>query len=393
MPLANQLDRDLEQVLKSRAVHVAEPRDQMVQLNAVEAGAGFSKPATNVLLHRQADRTWRAFVDDDFRYLGGDPLRRRLFSGPQQDRWRELAPPEPLQGDLNRAILRMLDWLESPVRNMVPLPLRTGDARAGSPETVDPELERNGRFLSLDQLHALMIEPVPSQEETIDRIAAAVLRRQPSVCPVLCGPGGCGKSAMAATAAFRLLERGMVQKVFQLSGAAICSGAIFLPQRDERLRATLETIRDLPAATLLILEQFDLALGKSETAPSLLSEGLDRGIRTIAVARPEFSADDAEALGPSLVRRLEMVPIPPLEDVELRQILGRWLQRHPLAREVEVAAEVVPAALRLSPFCPGANPGAVLGLLETALAHAAWTQSKFLGPDELYHLLPREEKP
>ena len=55
MPLADQLDRDLEQVLRSRAVNVVEPRDQMVQLNAVEAGAGFSKPATNVLLHRQLD--------------------------------------------------------------------------------------------------------------------------------------------------------------------------------------------------------------------------------------------------------------------------------------------------------------------------------------------------
>ncbi len=147
MPLADQLDRDLEQVLRSRAVNVVEPRDQMVQLNAVEAGAGFSKPATNVLLHRQLDLSWRVFVDDDFRYLGGDRLRCRLFSGPQQDRWRELTPPEPLLGDLNNAILRVLGWLESPVQSIVPLPLRTGDAPAATAETSDPELERNGRFL------------------------------------------------------------------------------------------------------------------------------------------------------------------------------------------------------------------------------------------------------
>ncbi|MFZ1936222.1 MAG: hypothetical protein WCB27_16150 [Thermoguttaceae bacterium] len=207
MPLADQLDRDLEQVLRSRAVNVVEPRDQMVQLNAVEAGAGFSKPATNVLLHRQLDLSWRVFVDDDFRYLGGDRLRCRLFSGPQQDRWRELTPPEPLLGDLNNAILRVLGWLESPVQSIVPLPLRTGDAPAATAETSDPELERNGRFLDHDQLRAMAIEPVPSQAETIVRIAGMALRRTPPACPVVCGPAGCGKSVIAGTAALQLLER------------------------------------------------------------------------------------------------------------------------------------------------------------------------------------------
>ena len=149
-----------------------------------------------------------------------------------------------------------------------------------------------------------------------------------------------------------------VQQVFQLSGDCGLRPARFCrPQRDERLRAALETIRNLPKSTLLILEQFDLALGKSETAPSLVCEGLDRGIRLIAVARPEFAPDDAEVLGLSLSRRLEIVPVAVPEDAELQQILRHWLQRHPLTQEVEVAAEVVPTALRLSQFRRGANPG------------------------------------
>ena len=147
-----------------------------------------------------------------------------------------------------------------------------------------------------------------------------------------------------------------VQQVFQLSGAAVCSGAIFWPQRDERLRAALETIRNLPKSTLLILEQFDLALGKSETAPSLVCEGLDRGIRLIAVARPEFAPDDAEVLGLSLSRRLEIVPVAVPEDAELQQILRHWLQRHPLTQEVEVAAEVVPTGVAVVAVSPRGQP-------------------------------------
>jgi hypothetical protein len=391
MPETEKLNQRLVEVLAAHEVEIVEPREHMVQLNAVLAGAGFSKPRTNVLLrHRSDDWHWEIFVDEDFRYLGEDRARSSLFGGRSHERWLELTPPEPVAGDVNEAVLRALEYLDSPMRGLVPAAERRHRRLAGGARQIaDPQLARVARLLDPRELRARAVRPTHAQAEAVARIAQSVTSRGTARCPVVCGASGCGKTAVVALAALELLGRGVVRQVVELSGAAVCAGAVFWPQRDDRLRLTLESAHELEAA-LVVLEQFDLTLGSSAVAGGLFSEWVDRGLRLVGVARGEFSLSRLEQF-PTLSRRLEPVLLGEPEPDDLEPILLRLLKEHPLAKNVELAPEVVPAVLNLSHRRPGVNPGAALGLIEAALAQAAWSGSAFIGPDDLYCLVPPEE--
>jgi len=73
---------ELNQLLAAHRVQIFQPREHMVQLNAVPTGAGFSKPCTNVLLRQQLEGgPWEVFVDDNLAYAGDNSERTRLFRG------------------------------------------------------------------------------------------------------------------------------------------------------------------------------------------------------------------------------------------------------------------------------------------------------------------------
>lgn len=381
--LTSDLAPELSQVLKAHHVQVTQPRDWMVQLSAVPAGAGFSKPCTNVLLRqRSGGGAWEAYVDDDLAYSGGSTERDRLFSGPRLHRWLRLNPPEPLHGSVNEAILRVLDWLDSPLSGQVPPALRQQQ------RPLAPVLERFGRLLAPEEAEAL--EPTGSQAEAIERAAGTVTRSATPACPLLVGPAGCGKTTAARRAARALLQRGVVRQVLEMSGAAVSCGTIFLPQRDEQMQRVMEALL-VQKETLVVLEQFDLVLARSKIAAALLADALDRGLKLIAVAGPGFSPKTIDGDGP-LARRLEVVTVEESGPEETMAILRRRLRQHPLAKQVELAPEGLAAVRALARRRPGANPGAALGLLEAVLAHTAWAGQKCAGPDDVYYLVREEEE-
>jgi hypothetical protein len=353
----------------------------MVQLNAVQVGAGFSKPRTNLLLCRRTTSSpWEVYVDEDLRCTSGDAVSSRMFTGSSRSGWQQLNPPQPVYGDVNYAIVCALEWLSSPLRDLLPAAPPAATAPLGS---LDPYLERVGRVLGLEQL-ASNVEPTAAQGDAIVRIAETVLRREAPRCPVVVGPPGCGKSMVMRLAAGGLLSRGAVGRVIEINGAAICSGAIFWPERDERLRLTLEAAL-VPPAALVLLEQFELAIARSETALALLADALDRGLRLVGVARAEFTPAQWRR-APALARRVELVRIGEPEPAEVRRIVRLRLDQHPAAKRFEIAPDVLPGVLALAARRPGGNPGAALGLLEAVLSHAAWTGQKAIGPDDVFHL-------
>ncbi|MDY0167770.1 MAG: hypothetical protein RBS80_14575 [Thermoguttaceae bacterium] len=379
------LDPKLQGALQQYAVQIALPKNGMLQLNAVPVGEDHSKSRTNVLFcSHPAEECWRVFVDDDFRYTGAEPSRAALYAGERVAGWRELTPPVMLQGDIDAAILRVLGWLDSPVCEAQ---LPEQEPRDGAEDLLlDPHLRRVARYLPPGELAARTVEPTAAQADLIARIPEVLARRAPPFCPILVGGAGCSKSTIAAMAAAKLVERGVIGAVLEVSGAKVCAGSVFLPQRDERLRQTLETALSL-RETLVVLEQFDLAIGHSETAQAMLADCLDRGLRLIGVTRAEFSPDSWTEC-PTLLRRLEVLAMEEPNVAEVRQLLLQRLEQYLASNPLEVAPEVVPTVLMLAPLRPGANPGSAVGLLEAVLAHAACSPSAMATPDDLYHIVP-----
>jgi len=386
MAVIDELRSPLAEVLRAHAVQIAAPQEEMVELKAVLAGRCFSKPRTNLLLRRLPDLThWQFFVDDDFSYQGDDDLRRRLFCGGRVNHWLELTPAEPVEGDVNQALLQALEWLDSPICQRM-VAQRAGERGQVAP--LDPLLARCGRLLTRADLERLAVEPTASQAEAMRRIAQILTRVAAPACAVVFGPSGCGKTAVVASASLKLLGHPGVRSILQLSGAAIASGAIFPQQRDERLRQVLD-LAHARGRTLVLLEQFDLVVRRSETAACLIAEYVDRGLKLTGIARSDYAPRDL-AHCDLLARRAEPVVLAEPAAEEQREIVGRRLSEHPLAKRVEVAPEVVPAVLMLARLRPGANPGAALALLDAGLVRAAWSGTSLLGPDDFYDLVPSE---
>lgn len=395
--LTQELQGELCRLLAAHQVTMRQPRQQMLQLDAVPVGSGFSAARTNVLL-RQCPSTdaWQVFVDEGLAYQGDDPGRRAVFQGAARRGWQPMALQRPLVGDINHAVVLTLDWLDSDIRRQVRgLPNEQQEttavgsdafgARSWSTTGDEPPIdERIGRQLDLAELDGIESEPTSAQLDGIANAAATVCRNLPPNCPLISGPAGSGKTTIARLAARELLRRDVVDRVVELRGSAVCSGAVFMADRDERLRHALDALVEAPK-TLVILEQFDLAIAKSPAANSLLADGLDRGMKLIAVTRAEFQPKRLRT-GAALERRLEPLFVRPMELEETARAVQQRLKAHDLSRSIEVSPEIVPLIVEFSDGRPGANPGAALGLLEAVVSRAAFTGQQFVGPDDVFHL-------
>ena len=381
------LNPELKGVLEAQRVQISEPEDRMVQLKEVRVGPRFTKPGTNVLLVHEGG--WEVFVDEDLSYVGEDPLKQQAFVGQVRGGWQQLLLSVPLETDVNLAVLRILEWLESPMRGVTRRAARVKRSALPTP-SLDPLMERVGRFLSPQELQVAAVKLTDRQAELANRAAEEVTRGPTPVCPLIHGQSGSGKTAIAATAAHHLIDRGYVDQVLQISGAAIAAGAVFWPQRDDRLRHILQVLPSMQR-TLVLIEQFDLLLNNTEVAESLISDCLDReGTMLIGVMRADESIHDIEKSIP-LLRRIQPLQVDEPNPEEVKTILDERLSRHPLADEIEVAPEVVPTVMLLAHQQPGANPGAAVGLLDSLIAHVKWSGSKMATPDDVYHLVQPEQ--
>ena len=191
------------------------------------------------------------------------------------------------------------------------------------------------------------------------RGAETVTRGAAPQCPLLLGPSGCGKTAVARAAAGELAGRGLVRRLLDVHGAAVCSGAIFWPERDEKLRQTLEAVL-ASGDVLLLMEEFDLAIARSEAAAALVAEALDRGLKLIAVSRPEMSL---KQLGktPHLARRLEPIAAGEPDREELFSILRGHVAEHPRATGGAFGRRAAGGAYAGGPPA-GSEPRPALGL-------------------------------
>ena len=386
--LRQQLDGQLCRLLATRQVTISQPRDQMLQLNDVPVGPDFNHPSTNVLLCQVSPSSpWQLFVDDDLAYEGEEPARRHALSGHRRRGWQPCAVHPPLVGDVNEAVKGALEWLGTDLTDLagaetgtaVP-PRKTSAAAVPLPGL----LPGTGRVLGREELAPPGLEALPSQEELVLRIQETVLRRFAPRCPLVLGGPGTGRSTLARWAGAALLDRRAVDQVLEIRGAALCAGAVFLADRDEKTRYTLDVLAEQRQRTLVILEQFDLLISKSAAAATLFSDHLDRGLRLVAVARPEFQLGRFRH-SLQLLRRLEAIAVHAPEEHETAAILRATLVRHPLAGEIELPPSVLGLICRVSSRRPGENPAAALGLLDAVISRAAVAGQGCIGPDDVFH--------
>jgi hypothetical protein len=385
--LMNDIDERWQDSLAAHAVRISAPGEGMLRLDAVEVGPHYNKPRTNLLLrYRPSQPGWDMFADDDLQYLGDDPRRRQLFTGPRFQHWLALVTPHPVRGDVHDALLTLLDWLDSPMRESLPRALPPNIARA-APLALDAALEGVARLRDAAEFDVAGFEPTAAQAEAIAQIAATVTQQVSPCCPLVHGLSGSGKHALARAAAKALIERGLFQRVLEISGAAVVAGMLFRPQKDERLGRVLDAAQGMEHA-LVMLDQFDAVLEQSEICAALMAQHLERGLKLIAVARGEFAFDGGESWLP-WQRRLRVVGAPGLGPAEAAEVLRRRLAGHPLAGKIELATGLVPSIVAAAARRPGASPGTAIDLLDALLAQAAWCGATVIGLDDLLHLVPR----
>lgn len=384
MKLNEQLDEDLRQTLVEHDIAIRFPRPRMVQLDGVSAGDGFSKPRTNVLLRQidGEDIRWDVYVDEDFYYVGSDPMRRGWFCGRKASHWSRLQLEKPVIGDVNRVILQGLAFLDCPA--LEDLAEYASKKALEAPPVVDAALPGTACQLDRERPPALPINLTDQQLDAVERIAETVTRKMSPTCPLLLGPSGSGKSTLARAAATALRDRGIVRRVTPLSGADVSCGAVFQAQRDDCLRETLKQAGNLPD-TLIVMEHFELACCASPVAASLICDSLDDGLRMIAIANPGGARHITRYK--ALTRRLEPIRIPRLEPTDLRQLLEDQAATHPLGGDIDVSPEVLPVVMELAQRRRGANPGSALSLMDAVVTHATWADAKCVGPDDVYHVV------
>jgi hypothetical protein len=286
----------------------------------------------------------------------------------------------PASHDPSEAVRECLRLLGSPILDRLPPPAGGGPHRLPEPASTDnvSHLAAFGEFFDPQQWS---IELTVPQRDIVSRIVSTVCRRLPPTCPILLGASGSGKTTLARCAAKQLLNRGEVQDVLLVYGSELTCGALFRSQRDACLQELLEAISEFPD-TLLLIEQYQLAVGQSQTGASLLAAALDQGLRMIAVASPGLPLGMNSAT--ELLRRVESIRVPTFDSCDVGALLKARLARHPAADKLEIAPEVLSTVMRVAEQRPGADPGAALGLLEAVLSDCKCRGVQCVGPDDVY---------
>lgn len=385
--LADDVHQKWNRLLARYQVDLTEPRPRMLKLMSLPIGKDFNKPATNVLLSQSArNGIWHAFVDDDLKYRGEDVQRRQMLHATADRGWRQLNFPAPVHGDVNHALGEVLRWLDSPVAEEDEGSWDENELAPGGPK----ELGLSGMLM--DSCRELAIEELGgpdrvltgSQQRAVKLLEETFLRAAEPACGVVLGKSGVGKTTVVRQAAGNLLRADLVNHVVEIQAAQLAAGAIFMPDRDDRLRKILSRLESFPH-TLVIVEQLDLLIAHSDVAVALMAHHIEHHGGWFATVRPEFRWGHLTSAS-QLRRRLDPIVLQPATTAETHQLLVKRLSEHPHRDRVDVAPEALPLiAARCRRRC--ANPAAALAALDVLISRARLADRQCVGPDDVLHYL------
>lgn len=255
------------------------------------------------------------------------------------------------------AIRDIMDYYhitEDELENAVAM-YRNGGASTGDADIEDgdiPTLSQYARDMNKDAEEGL-IEPVIGRDAEIRRLLQ-VLARKTKNNPVLVGPPGTGKTAIAEGLAYRL-KRGDVPRdlsgirIYSLDLTALNAGAGYAGQLEERLKKIIAETRDNGQIVLFIDEIHMLLDGNGAmNAANILKPAMARGeIKIIGAITTDEYAKYIEK-DKALERRLQRIDVcePDLDSAItiLRGIKSRFERHH----RIKILDEAIVAAVRLS---------------------------------------------
>lgn len=223
------------------------------------------------------------------------------------------------------------------------------------------------------------LDPLIGREAILERVLL-VLARKTKNNPVLLGPPGVGKTALAEGLAARLVAgdvppRLRGRELYSLHLGNLLAGTGYRGDFELRLRRLVQDLRRPARPRMLFVDELHLLAraGKSEgglDAANLLKPLLARGELPCLGATTPSEWQELLATDPALERRFQPIEVPPATPEETRAILHGLRPNYAAYHGIEITDEALAAALRGALARPAGRllPDRAIDLLDEACA-------------------------
>ena len=224
------------------------------------------------------------------------------------------------------------------------------------PEELFDALERYGTDLT-ELASAGRLDPVIGRDDEIRR-AMRILARRTKNNPVLVGPPGVGKTAIAEGIARRIAEGDVPdtlseKRLISLDLGGLLAGAKYRGEFEERLKSVLEEVEASDGAIILFIDELHTIVGAGAAegavdAANMLKPALARGVLRCMGATTEDEYRKQIEKDQALTRRFQPVRVGEPSAEDAIAILRGLRERYEVHHGIRIRDAALEAAVRLS---------------------------------------------